>query len=103
MGNEGNYSIGFFLNGKYHMLCREGRVYRFLTIEPNGYLEPVKYEFQQARKFIETHPVCSNIAHHDIRIMPYSEVQNILAGKSAASSVKSLELSSEEDDEEPLH
>ena len=103
MENEGTYSIGFFLKGNYHMLCLERGEYRFHIIEPHSYFKPVQYDFQEARKFIETHSVCSNIAHHDIRIMPYNEVRNILEGKTAASTVKSLQLSSEDEDEEPLH
>ncbi|MDA8428598.1 MAG: hypothetical protein M0T70_05020 [Geobacteraceae bacterium] len=85
------------------MLFPEGSEFRFHVIVPHGDLEPAKFEYHEARKFIETHPVCANITHHDIRIIPHSEVQNILQGKSGESSAKSLALSSEEEDEEPLH
>lgn len=95
------YSVGFFVSGNYHLLCREGREYRFHVIKPHGDYEPVEFDYIAARIFIETHPVCTNISHHDIRIMHSSEVQNILQGKSPASNVKSLSLNSEE--EEPLH
>jgi hypothetical protein len=66
-----------------------------------GPLKPAKLTYYEARNFIETHPVCTNISHHDIRIMPYDEVQNIMQGKPAASTLKSLILSNEE--VEPLH
>ncbi len=97
------YSIGFFVRGNFHLLCHEGRGYRFHVIKPHGDYEPVILDYIVARNFIETHPVCANISHHDIRIIHCGEVQNILDGKSAASNVKSLSLSSEEEEEEPLH
>ena len=103
METEDTYSIGFFVKGCYHLLCREGSGYRFHVIMTHSVLEPVKFAFKEARNFIETHPVCANIIHHDIRIMHSSEVQNILQGKTLPSTVKSLSLSSEEEDEEPLH
>lgn len=98
-----NYSIGFFARGNYHLLCREGREYRFHVIEPHGGYKPAIFDYMMARNFIETHPVCANISRHDIRIMDSSEVRNILEGKSPASNVKSLSLSSEEEEEERLH
>lgn len=103
METADTYCIGFFVAGKYHLLCREGREYRFHIVVPHSNLKPVKFSYQEARKFIETHPVCVNISYHDIRIMTYSEVQNILQDKSPASTVKSLSLSGEEEEEEPLH
>jgi hypothetical protein len=97
------YSIGFFERGKYHLLCREGREYRFHVVEPHGGYEPVIFDYVVARNFIDTHPVCANISRHDIRIMNSGEVRNILEGKTPPSNVKSLSLSSEEEEEEPLH
>lgn len=97
------YGIGYYLAGSYHVLCRDGTEYRFQRIEPPCSLETVKFEFYEARNFIDTHPVCANISNHEIRIMTYREIQNILKGTSAVSSVKSLSLSSEEEEEEPLH
>lgn len=103
MDRDDTYSIGYFLKGNYHLLCLEGSGFRFHAVIPHGAIEPVKFKYQEARKFIETHPVCANITHHDIRIIPHHEVQNILLGKSGESTVKSLALSNEEEDEEPLH
>lgn len=103
METVGTYSIGFFVQGNYHLLCREGREYRFHVVTPNGGYEPVLFDYIVARNFIETHPVCANISRHDIRIIHSSEVRNIMEGKSPASNVKSLILSSEEEEEEPLH
>lgn len=103
METADTYSIGFFVTGNYHLLCREGSEYRFHVIKPHGDLEPVEFDYKEARNFIETHPVCANISHHDIRIMHNSEVRHILEGKSPESKVKSLSLSSEEEEEEPLH
>lgn len=103
MERADTYSIGFFVTGNYHMLCREGSTYRFHVIKPHGDLEPMEFDYQGARNFIETHPVCANISHHDIRILSYSEVQNVLQGKSPESTVKSLSLSSQEEEEERLH
>lgn len=97
------YSIGFFVAGNYHLLCREGREFRFRVIKPHSDLEPAEFGYTEARNFIEAHPVCANISHHDIRIMNYSEVWNILEDRSPESKVKSLSLSSEEEEEEPLH
>jgi hypothetical protein len=103
METANTYSIGFFMRGSYHLLCREGSEYRFRVIKPHGDLEPAELDFIGARNFIETHPVCTNISRHDIRIMHNSEVRNILQGTSPESRVKSLSLSSEEEEEEPLH
>lgn len=103
MGAENSYGIGFFLAGNYHILCREGKGYRFHTIKPHCDLEPVELDYYEARKFIETHPVCTNITNHEIRIMQYSEIQDILQGRSPESAVMSLAISSEEEEEEPLH
>lgn len=103
MVDEGSYGIGFFLAGNYHILCREGKVHRFHKVEPLCALEPAKLKFFEARKFIETHPLCSNIAKHDIRIMPFSVIRDILEGRSPASVVKSFSLSEEEVIEERLH
>lgn len=103
METENIYCVGFFVAGNYHILCHEGSEYRFHIIQLNSDLKPVKLTYFDARKFIDSHPICANITHHDIRIMPYSEVQNIIQGKPVASTVKSLTLSSEEEVEEPLH
>jgi len=103
MERADTYSIGFFVRGNYHLLCREGGEYRFHVIKPYGDYKPVIFDYTVARNFIETHPVCANISHHDIRIMHNSEVRNILEGKSPESKVKSLSLSGEEEEEEPLH
>lgn len=103
MEAENSYGVGFFLAGNYHILCREGNEYRFHIIKPYCNLEPVELDFYEARKFIETHPVCSNISNHEIRIMQHSEIQDILQGRSPESAVKSLALSSEEEEEEPVH
>jgi len=103
MAAEGLYGIGFFLEGNYHILCREGNVYRFHRIEPRSDLEPAELSFYEARTFIETHPLCANIARHDIRIMPFSEIGDVFAGRSPESRVKSLSLSEEEEVEERLH
>lgn len=97
------FGIGFFVGGNYHLLCREGSGYRFRVIEPHGGSEPAEFTYHQARRFIETHPVCANISRHDIRVMSCDEVQNILLGRSPESTVKSLTLSSEEAVEERLH
>jgi hypothetical protein len=103
MDTADSYSIGFFVSGNYHMLCRVGKEYRFHVIKPHGDFEAMKFSYHEARTFIETHPVCANITYHDIRIMEYSEVQNVLQGTSAENRIKSLRLSSEEEEEEPLH
>lgn len=103
MISEDTYGIGFFLAGTYHLLCHEGEEYRFHPVMQHSCLKPVKLTYYAARQFIETHPVCSNISNHDIRIMPYREIENILQGRSAESQVKSLALSGEEEQEEPLH
>jgi hypothetical protein len=103
METEGLYCVVFFVEGNYHVLCHEGKEYRFHTIKQYSDLKPAKLTYYEARNFIETHPVCTNISHHDIRIMPYGEVQNIMEGKPTASTLKSLVLSNEEEEEEPLH
>lgn len=103
MPGEESYGIGFFLEGHYHILCREGSVYRFHRVERRSDLEPAELNFFEARSFIESHPLCSNIARHDIRIMPFSEIGDIFAGRSPESRVKSLSLSDEEELEERLH
>ena len=103
MAGEDSYGIGFFLAGNYHILCREGNVRRFHSIEQRSGLEPAELNFLEARKFIETHPLCSNIAQHDIRIMPFNEIRYIFEGRSPESTVKSLSLSEEEVFEERLH
>jgi hypothetical protein len=103
METRDTYGIGFFVKGDYHLLCREGSTYRFHVIKPRCGFEPAEFDFGEARNFIETHPVCANISHHDIRVLHRSEVLNILQGKSPESHVKSLDLSSEEEEEEPLH
>lgn len=102
MEPEGSYGIGFFLAGDYHVLCHDGKGYRFHILNPDTDENPVKLRYHEARTFIETHPVCTNIGLHDVRIMPYREVENILQGKSPASTVKSLDLSGEEEEEKPL-
>jgi hypothetical protein len=103
MADEDSYGIGFFLSGNYHILCREGNQRRFHIFEPRSDLVPVELTFFEARKFIETHPLCSNIARHDIRIMPFREIRYIFEGRSPESRVKSLSLSEEEEVEERLH
>jgi hypothetical protein len=97
------YGIGFFIAGVYHILCHEGEEYRFHVLNQDSFVSPVRLTYFEARTFIETHPICANISLHNVRIMPYSEVENILQGKSPASKVKSIELSGEEEEEEPLH
>ncbi len=103
MEAENSYGIGFFISRNFHILCREDKEYRFHIIKPNCNFEPVQLDFYKARNFIETHPVCTNITNHEIRIMQYSEIQNILLGRSPESTVMSLAIVSEEEDEEPLH
>jgi hypothetical protein len=103
MAPEDCYGIGFFVAGGYHVLCHDGEEYRFHVLNQDSYETPVKLTYHEARAFIETHPVCTNISLHNVRIMPYHEVENILLGKSSASRVKSLDLSGEEEEEEPLH
>ena len=103
MNAENLYGIGFFIAGNYHILCREGNKYLFHTIKTHSDFEPVELDYYAARKFIETHPVCSNISNHEIRIMPYNEIRDILEGRSPESTVKSLALSGEEEEEEPIH
>lgn len=71
------YSIGFFVTGNYHLLCREGREYRFHVLEPHSDLEPAEFDYQEARNFIETHPVCANISQHDIRIIRARQTQRL--------------------------
>lgn len=103
MAAEYSYGVGYFVDGHYHILCREGRAYRFHIVKPHSNLEPEELDYYNARKFIETHPVCTNITNHEIRIMSYREILDIIQGKSPASAVKSLSISSEEEEEEPLH
>jgi hypothetical protein len=103
METKDSYGVAFFVTGNYHILCHEGKVYRFQNPAEYSALRPVKLTYHEARTFIETHPVCTNISRHDVRIMPYHEIENILQGKSAPSAVKSLELSGEEPEEERLH
>ena len=103
MAAEDTYGIGYFLSGSYHILCREGKELRFHRIELHSDLEPAVLDFYEARKFIETHPLCANISQHDIRIMPISEVQDIFEGISPASRIRSLDLYEEEEVEERLH
>lgn len=102
MSTEASYGIGFFLAGNYHILCREGRKYRFHVLKPHTDLEPAEMDFYDARKFIEAHPICTNISKHDIRIMPFSEIQDVLYDRSSASTLKLLHIN-EEEEEEPLH
>jgi hypothetical protein len=103
MEAEASYGIGYFVEGKYHILCHEGKGYRFRVLTPDSGETPVKLRYYEARSFIETHPVCTNISLHEVRIMPYQEVENILQGRSPESAVKSLAKSGEEEEEEPLH
>lgn len=103
MDAENAYGIGFFIAGRYHILCREGEEYRFHLVMPHQELTPEKLSYHEARKFIETHPVCANIATHEIRIMSYHEIMDIVRGKTPGSAVKSLAISSEEEEEKPLH
>ncbi len=97
-----SYGIGFFLAGNYHVLCREGKEYRFHVLKPYKDLEPVELDYYDARKFIEAHPICANFSQHEIRIMLFSEIQDMLQGKSSTSIGKLLHIN-EEEDEEPLH
>lgn len=103
MAAEEGYGIGYFVEGEYHILCHDGRSYRFHVVSPDNAEDPVRLTYYEARSFIETHPVCTNISLHEVRIMPYGEIENILQGKPAASSLKSLAMSGEEAQEEPLH
>jgi hypothetical protein len=106
MATEDYYCIGFFVAGDYHVLCHEGEEYRFHILNQDSGETPVRLTYYEARTFIETHPLCANISLHDVRIMSYKEIENILEGKSPASTVKSLDLSREEveeEEEEPLH
>ncbi|GFE61978.1 hypothetical protein [Geobacter sp. AOG2] len=100
---EEGYGIGFFVEGKYHVLCHDGKMYRFHILTPDSAEDPVRLTYYQARSFVETHPVCTNISLHQVRIMPYREIENILQGRQAESSVQSLAKSGEEEEEEPLH
>ncbi len=102
MDAENAYGIGFFA-GHYHILCREGEEYHFHVVMPHNELKPEKLSYHEARKFIETHPICANITTHEIRIMSYQEIMDIIRGKSPESAVKSLAISGEEEEEEPLH
>jgi len=99
---EASYGIVFFLAGNYHVLCREVNEYRFHIIKPHSGLEPVELDYYDARKFIEAHPICTNFTQHDIRVMPFSEIQDLLHGRSSTSISKLLHLN-EEEEEEPLH
>ena len=101
MATKECYGIGFFVAGHYHVLCHDGEEYRFHILNQDSFETPVRLTYYEALTFIETHPLCSNISLHNVRIMPYHEVEYILQGKSPASAVKSLDLSGEE--EEPLH
>lgn len=103
MAADDSYGIGYFLAGNYHILCREGNVRRFHRIEQHSDLDPALLNFCEARKFIETNPLCSNIAKRDIRIMPVSEIRDIFDGRSPTSEVKASILSEEEYFEERLH
>ena len=103
MEAENSYGVGYFLAGNYHILCREGNKLRFHPVKPHSNLKPVELYYYEARKFIETHPVCRNITNHEIRIMQYTEIQDILQGRSPTSTVMTLAISSEEEDEEPVH
>ena len=99
-----SYGIGYFLEGSYHVLCREADGYRFHALKPGSGITPVALDYDGARKFIDTHPVCTNISHHEIRIMTWHEIQDILLGRTPASTVSSVILGSEEEEEEePLH
>ncbi len=93
------YGIVFFLSGHYHILCREGVKYHFHVQSPD--LEPAKMYYIPAREFIESHPVCTNLTH-EIRIMPYGEIMDIIQGKTLPSEVRSIILGNGEY-EEPLH
>lgn len=103
MEKEGSYGIGFFLEGQYHILCREGKGYRFRVVTRDSGENPVRLRYYEARSFVETHPVCTNISLHEVRIIPFQEIEDIIRGKSPESSVKSLARSGEEEEEEPLH
>ena len=103
MAAEEYYGIGFFVAGDYHILCRERGQYRFHVLNRDSCEIPARLTYYKARTFIETHPLCANISLHDVRIMPYEEIENILQGKLPANTVKSLKLSGEEEEEEPLH
>lgn len=103
METEKAYGIAYFIAGHYHVLFREGSTYRFHIITPPCDLIPEALSYYEARRFIESHPVCTNISNHEIRIMDFRDIQNIVLGKSPESTVKSLSLSSEEEEEEPLH
>jgi len=103
MATEDCYCVGFFVAGNYHVLCHEGDEYRFHVLNQDSFETPVRLTYYEARTFIETHPLCSNISLHEVRIMSCHEVEYIIKGKSPASTVKSLDLSGEEEEEEPLH
>jgi len=101
---EASYGIGYFLEGSYHVLCRESEGYRFHILKPHSGLMPVALDYDGARKFIDTHPVCTNISRHEIRIMTWHEIQDILLGRVPENTMNPLILGSEEEDEEePLH
>ena len=101
---EALYGIGYFLEGNHHVLCRESAGYRFHILTPHSDLMPARLDYDEARTYIETHPVCTNISHHEIRIMTWHEIQDILLGRTPASTVSSVILDSEEEEEEePLH
>ena len=99
---DNSYGIVFFLAGNYHVLCRNGKEYRFHILKPHEGLIPAEMDYYDARKFIEAHPVCANYSHHEIRIIPFSEIMDLLQGKSPTSFAKLLHID-EEEDEEPLH
>lgn len=102
MEAEASYGIGFFVKGEYHVLCHDGRGYRFHVLNPGSGEDPVRLTYYEARSFIETHPVCTNNSLHEVRIMAYREVENILLGRLPESPVKSLARSGEEEEERPL-
>jgi hypothetical protein len=102
MPTEATYGITFFLAGNYHVLCREGKEYRFHILKPHGDLEPVELEYHVARKFIDAHPICANFSQHEIRILPFGEIQDMVQGKASTSVANLLHIGVVEV-EEPLH
>lgn len=98
------YGIGYFMKGSYHILCKQGNKHKFDKVEDLSNIEPLLMDFHTARKFIDTHPICANLTHHQIRIMPFSEIRDILQGRFSTDNLKYLILGNEEEEyEEPLH
>ena len=102
MAAKDTYGIGYYLSGHFHILCYEGKEYRFRALKPDSEINPVELEFFTARRFIETHHICANISHHDIRIMPFGEIQELLTGGVSPHMAQLLHIG-EEEEEEPLH